>query len=151
LVTGTARLGGLCGLNWDSAINSSFWDTDTSHLTYSAGGTGKITTDMKILSTFASSPNSWDFTNETANGTNDYWRMCVDGVDYPRLNWQSLHGDLACPDGVNFVDYAYFATRWSTAGCSSSNNFCGGADMNFSGAVDIQDIAIFVDNWLKGI
>jgi hypothetical protein len=42
---------------------------------------------MKTLSTFTSA--GWDFVGETANGTNDYWRMCVDGVDYPRLAWEN--------------------------------------------------------------
>ena len=101
---------------------------------------------MKTLFTFTSA--GWDFTNETTNGTSDYWRMCVDGMYYPRLNWQSPDGDLACPDGVDFVDFAYFAALWATTGCDSSNNFCGGTDMDSSGKVDIDDLAIFAANWL---
>jgi hypothetical protein len=76
--------------------------------------------------------------------------MCVDGVDYPRLNWQSPVGDLACPDGVNFVDFAYFAGRWLESDCALSNNFCGGTDMDSSGTVDMQDLAMFAENWLSG-
>ena len=45
-VTGTTNIGGLCGRNWDSSINSSFWDIQTSKLTYSAGGTGEMTADI---------------------------------------------------------------------------------------------------------
>jgi hypothetical protein len=104
---------------------------------------------MKTLSTFTSA--GWDFTGETANGTNNYWRMCIDGADYPRLNWESMAGDFACPDGVNFVDFAYFAARWPMAGCNSSNNFCGGADINTSGTVDLADFAIFANYWLDGL
>jgi len=140
--------GGLLGYNIGT-ITACFWDINTSGLNTSAGGTGKTTAEMKTLSTFTSV--GWDFTNETANGTSDIWRMCTDGIMYPRLNWQSLYGDLACPDGVSFVDFADFAARWLTAGCSSSNNFCGGADMDFSGVVDMTDFAMFADNWLEGI
>jgi hypothetical protein len=145
--------GGLLGYKSTGGIvTACFWDINTSGLNTSAGGSsvqGKTTVEMKTLSTFTSA--GWDFTNETANDTNDYWRMCTDGVDYPRLNWQSITGDLACPDGVNFVDFVYFAERWQTTACDSSNNFCGGADIDFSGKVDMQDIAIFADSWLEGI
>ena len=150
-VSGYLLIGGLVGANanYGSIVVSSFWDINTSGQTTSASGTGMTTEQMQTLSTFTSA--GWDFTNETANGTSDYWRMCVDGVDYPRLNWQSLDGDLACPDGVNFVDFAYFAERWLESDCDPfSNNFCGGADMDSSGTVDMQDLAIFAENWLNG-
>ncbi|MGD0573673.1 MAG: hypothetical protein ABSB11_11740 [Sedimentisphaerales bacterium] len=137
------------------SISGCFWDMNTAGQTIGVGfhnspiGVfGRTTAQMKTLSTFTSA--GWDFTNETVNGTSDYWRMCVDGVDYPRLNWQSPDGDLACPDGVNFVDFAYFAERWRTTGCNSSNNSCGGTDMDSSGTVDIQDLVIIAANWLTG-
>jgi len=145
------------GSSSSGTITVCFWDTQTClpvtvgvGFGTSAGVTGKTTVQMKTLSTFTSPPASWDFTNETTNGTNDYWRMCADDVDYPRLNWQSLDGDLACPDDVSFIDFAYFAARWSTAGCSSSNNFCGGADLNYDGVVNLVDFAIFAGQWLAG-
>ena len=85
-VSGTTNVSGLVENN-DGIIVSSFWDTNSSGQTTSAGGTGMTTAQMQTLSTFTSA--GWDFTNETANGTNDYWRMCVDGVNYPQLNWES--------------------------------------------------------------
>jgi hypothetical protein len=146
--------GGLVGEN-DNLVSASFWDINTSGqgsgVGYgsSDGVTSKNTSEMKIQSTFTSA--GWDFLGETVNGTDDIWRMCVDGVSYPRLTWEyARNGDFACPDGVNFVDFAYFAPRWLTAGCSLSNNFCGGADMDFSGTVDMLDLKLFADNWLKG-
>ncbi|MGA2093665.1 MAG: hypothetical protein ABSH16_09700 [Sedimentisphaerales bacterium] len=138
--------GGLIAFK-DGTVTASFWDVNTSGLTTSTGGMGLTTAEMKTLSTFTSV--GWDFTNETVNGTADVWRMCTDGVYYPRLSWQSLDGDLACPDSVNFVDFTYFADRWLESDCASSNNFCGGADMDTSGAVDIADLAIFSENWLS--
>jgi hypothetical protein len=151
--------GGLAGYNdgdfaacfWDTDINEWFTQTGTTGVGggSSAGVTGKTTDEMKTISTFTAA--MWDFTNERANGTNDYWRMCVDGVDYPRLNWQLPAGDFACPNGVNFVDFAYFAGRWQESDCTVSNNYCGGADMHTSGTVDMQDLTIFAGQWLTGI
>ncbi|MCX5634999.1 MAG: hypothetical protein NTW55_04035, partial [Planctomycetota bacterium] len=148
-VTGTGSyVGGLVGEN-DGTITACFWDIETSSQSSSAGGTGKNTADMMKQSTFTDV--NWDFTNETTNGTNDYWRMCVDGVDYPRLNWQSTDGDLACPNGVNIEDLDYFVQRWLLADCDSSNNFCGGVDIDISGMVNLTDFAIFADHWLEGV
>jgi hypothetical protein len=147
-VSGTSYIGGLVGINSGSGtITACFWDIQTSNRPTSAGGTGKTTTEMQTLSTFTSA--SWDFTNEITNGTNEMWRMCADGVDYPRLNWQSIQGDFACPDGVYLEDLIFILDRWLTDNCSQANNFCGGADLNFSDAVDLTDIAIFAENWLR--
>ena len=149
--SGSFCVGGLVGWeNNGSGIVSSFWDINTSGQTTSTGGTGKTTAQMKTLSTFTSA--GWDFTNETANGTNDYWRMCVDGVNYPQLNWgYARYGDFACPDGVGMEDLSYFVQRWLESDCSyANNNDCGGTDMDASGAVDFKDFAIFAENWLSG-
>ena len=60
------------------------------------------------------------------------------------------HRDLVCPDGVNFADFTYFAERWLESDCALSNNFCGGADMDSSGKIDMDDLEIFAANWLNG-
>jgi hypothetical protein len=65
--------GGLLGTSSSGAFNSSFWDTQTSGRTISGGGTGRTTAQMQTQSTFTSA--GWDFTGETANGTNEYWQM----------------------------------------------------------------------------
>jgi len=146
-VSGAVRyMGGLVGIGYFSVVNGSFWDTQTSGRTTSGGGTGKTTAQMKTLSTFTSA--EWDFTNEIANGTNNYWRMCVTGVDYPWLNWESIAGDFTCPDGVNMEDLGYFVQRWLENDCASSNN-CGGSDMDASGTVDMTDFALFASHWLE--
>jgi len=73
-VNGTEySIGGLVGYNNSGYIANSFWDVDTSGQTSSDGGEGKTTAEMKTLSTFTSA--SWDFINETANGTCNYWQM----------------------------------------------------------------------------
>jgi hypothetical protein len=151
-----SAIGGLLGKNWGS-LTGCFWDIQTSGKSVgvgtgtSTGGTGKSTADMKKLLTFTSGPDSWDFTNETTNGTNDYWRMCTEDVDYPRLNWQSTDGDLACSNGVNIGDLDTFIQRWLMETCTVANNFCGGADINKTGMVNLVDFAILAENWLAGI
>jgi hypothetical protein len=147
-VSGISLVGGLVGANAGS-ISRSFWDTETSGQTTSAGGTGKTTAQMKTLSTFTNA--GWDFLGETINGTNDAWRMCADGVNYPKLNWKSINGDFACPDGVNMEDLDTFILRWLMGNCTSANNFCGGADINKTGTVNLVDFAILAENWLEGI
>jgi hypothetical protein len=147
--------GGLFGENYSGTANSGcFWDTQTSGQTNgvgqgsSDGVYGRTTAEMKQQTTFTASPYLWDFLGEATNGIDDYWRMCVDGVTYPRLNWQSIAGDIACPDGVNFVDYAKMAAHWGQLGCPTG---CENADINGDGTVDIYDLDLLADNWLAGI
>jgi hypothetical protein len=74
----------------------------------------------------------------------------VDGLNYPHLNWEyARYGDFVCPDGVDFADYSFFAERWLNTNCAN-NNHCGGADMDSSGTVDMQDLKTFAANWLSG-
>ncbi len=92
-VGGTARqVGGLIGFSGrggrsgggNPAANS-FWDTQTSGQTTSAGGTGKTTAEMQTASTFLDA--GWDFVDEAENGTADIWSILED-QDYPRLWWE---------------------------------------------------------------
>ncbi len=54
------NIGGFCGLRYFEIIFNCFWDTQTSGLTNSSGGIGKITAEMKDQSTFTDA--AWDFT-----------------------------------------------------------------------------------------
>ncbi len=47
-----ANEGGFCGDNSAGTITNCFWDTTTSGKATSDGGTGKVTADMKLISTF---------------------------------------------------------------------------------------------------
>jgi hypothetical protein len=87
LVTGSPRgyAGGLVGSGFDSNIDHSFWDIETSGQTISAGGAGRTTAQMQSADTFLDA--GWDFIGETVNGPNDIWWI-LDGRDYPRLWWQ---------------------------------------------------------------
>ncbi|MBN2129785.1 MAG: hypothetical protein JW741_09825 [Sedimentisphaerales bacterium] len=85
----TLEAGGLAGSSWGSA-ESSFWDTETSGQTTSAGGTGLTTAEMQTAAIFLEA--GWDFVDETENGTEDIWWI-LEGQDYPRLWWE--RGDEA--------------------------------------------------------
>ncbi|MFA5056253.1 MAG: GLUG motif-containing protein [Dehalococcoidia bacterium] len=77
-VSGTGvEIGGFLGRNESSEVYNSFWDTETSNQSISAGGTGKTTAEMKTLSTFNGS--GWDIEENTVNINNGY----------PYLSWQT--------------------------------------------------------------
>jgi hypothetical protein len=83
-VSGSIR-GGLCGASGGS-VTGSYWDTQTSGIATSYGGTGKTTTQMNTLSTYV----GWDFIGETANGSNDYWNMATtQNGSYPFLFYEN--------------------------------------------------------------
>jgi hypothetical protein len=74
-------MGGLVGGESDyyADCSASFWDTETSGLTSSAGGNGKTTARMKMQSTFADS--GWNF--------NSTWFISYAyNYGYPDLLWQ---------------------------------------------------------------
>jgi hypothetical protein len=135
-------VGGLVGSNEEGTVTACFWDMQTTGKFGSDGGLGKTTAEMKTLSIFTSA--GWDFVGETANGTADVWRMCSDGVDYPRLSWEfSQWGDFDCPDGVGSGDLLYLSARWLTP------ETIGSADANSDGKVDLSDFVILAAHWLQ--
>jgi hypothetical protein len=54
-VTGNYTVGGLVGLNFGTVSNS-FWDTETSGQSTSAGGTGETTAEMQDVGTLSMVP-----------------------------------------------------------------------------------------------
>jgi len=87
-------VGGLVGSN-AGTITSSYWDTQTSGQTASAGGTGKTTAEMKTQSTFV----GWDFTGTwgIVAGSYPYLR----GVGPPPTPTPPT--PLTCPTGQELV------------------------------------------------
>jgi hypothetical protein len=99
-VTGVSIAGGLVGHNSSGDIVDSFWDTETSGMTTSNGGTGKTTVEMQMESTFTDA--GWDFVeiwNIGKNQTYPYLRV------YPA-------GDLNHDHRVDMLDFAIFADHW---------------------------------------
>jgi len=107
-VIGNNNVGGLIGYILYPNVQNSFWDTQTSGQTTSAGGTGKTTAEMQDVATYTSLETvgldePWDFVDNPLNdiGNEDYWNM--DGINndgYPFLSWQHFPFPLA----------AYFTT-----------------------------------------
>lgn len=87
------NIGGLVA-SGDGTTTASFWDTQTSGQTASAGGEGKTTAQMKAQATFADA--GWDFV--------ETWRM-PEG-DYPRLAWQAVNDPPQVPSGISPPDGA---------------------------------------------
>jgi len=151
-VSGTTDVGGLVGYDDLGVYNRSFWDSDVNPDVNGIGNAtdpdviGESTENMQTESTFTDA--GWDFVGETINGPNDIWDIC-EGTNYPKFVWQIPIGDFVCPDGVNFFDFSFFAERWAEDNCGASND-CDGRDLDLLGSVDIKDLRIFADNWLRG-
>lgn len=147
-VTGASSVGGLCGKNENGIFTNCFWDMQTSGTLNSDGGTGKTTDQMKQKMTFTTSPANWDFVGESVNGENEIWRMCVDGVDYPRLSWEfAKDGDFACGDGVDIPDLQALAANWLAIEEDAPAAFNYSCDANCDGTVDLEDFKTLSDNW----
>ena len=82
-VSGESSVGGLVGYNLGN-VTRSYWDTQTSGQTESAGGTGKMTAEMKMGKTFQ----AWGTCGDEGVWTID------EGRDYPRLWWENQPGDV---------------------------------------------------------
>ncbi len=150
--TGTADgmdyVGGFVGYSHkgDLSISGSFWDVDTSGIGVAGddnyGATGKTTEQMETESTFTDA--DWDFTNESANGDADIWRLCVDRTDYPRLAW-GFGSDYSCPDGVSMEDLFYLSSRWLESGLDPYTS----ADRTGDGVVNLEDHGLLADQWMR--
>ncbi len=86
-----------------------------------------------------------DFINESANGTADIWRLCIDETDYPRLAWEFL-GDYSCPDGVSIEDLLYLSSRWLESELEPYTS----ADRTGDGEVNLKDYDFLAEKWLGG-
>jgi hypothetical protein len=129
-----------------SLVEYSFWNTITSGQTTSSGATGKTTAEMKTFSTFTDA--GWDFTDETVNGTNDIWRMCQDGILYPKPSWvASRTGDFACPDGSDIQDLIIMAQNWLTSESVNPATFNYACDANGNGLINQEDFSKLGQYW----
>jgi len=137
LVTGSGdNVGGLVGSN-NGICTDCFWDIENSGQATSACGEGKTTAQMQMLSTFNNV--GWDFDNT--------WVIC-EYENYPKLIWQLSPADFLCPDGVDLVDLAFLTAHWLHNNCNELNDYCDGADLNWSITVDTGDLEIFCRCWL---
>ena len=57
--------------------------------------------------------------------------------------------DINRDDFVNIFDFALLSEQWLNSNCIESNH-CSGADIDYSGSVEISDLTILAENWLAG-
>jgi hypothetical protein len=130
-------VGGLVGDNYnDGSISSCYFLNMSEPL----NELGKPLTDtqMKLKASFI----DWDFVGETANGYYDIWRLCNEGLEYPKLSWQYLPADIACPDGVAFEDLAELCSQWLFEEIPADASPTSG-----DGRVDFADFVLFANQW----
>jgi len=145
-VSGTTNLGGFTGQDTGTGdYTACFWDADLNPTLDGIGNTAepnvmdKTTTQMQTETTFTDY--GWDFS--------DVWAIC-EGTNYPQLLYQFLVApDYFCPEGVDFMDYGFFADRWLMTDCHLTDD-CNSTDLDASGTVDFNDLNIFNSYWLFG-
>jgi len=85
-VSGDWNVGGLMGAN-NGTVTNSFWDTETSGQSTSAGGTGLNTTQMQDIDTFSGATwNIIEVANPCIHNLAYIWNI-VDDETYPFLSW----------------------------------------------------------------
>jgi hypothetical protein len=55
--------------------------------------------------------------------------------------------DLDGDNDVDLLDFAAFAAQWLQSGCTSSNDWCQGCDIDHSGEVGPADLLEITENW----
>ena len=141
--------GGITGYDQNGSYDSCFWDSEVNsycvgveNIDDPAGVMGRTTLEMQTQSTYTD--HGWDFVGEDVNGVEDIWRLCVDGVGYPRFSWEhDSVGDFECPDGTAGEDLGYFLEHWLSSD--------GRADLNGDGVVTLFDFALFAGHWMEGV
>ena len=68
------------------------------------------------------------------------------GGQYELLSGFWVGGPLCI---VNLEHFATFASHWLDDPCNEGNNWCGGADLNQSNAVTIEDMTTLANEWLN--
>ena len=96
----TDDVGGFIGLKeGEVTVSDSFWNTETSGSSTSAGGTGKTTTEMQTISTFNNTATigldtTWDISLiENFDELNPTTWFIDQSNDYPRLSIQYVAGE----------------------------------------------------------
>ncbi|HXK48918.1 MAG TPA: FG-GAP-like repeat-containing protein [Clostridiales bacterium] len=140
-IGGIYPLGGFLGSSVHTVCSYCFWDTETSGMTVSGGGTGKTTAEMYDKTTYK----AWDLDTPV-------WKI-VDDVIYPYLHWQP-YSELAftvSPSGfgtINGINGQYPKGRNVALTASSNINtvLINWLDLNMQVISDQNDFFYFVTN-----
>ena len=148
-ISGESTFGGLLGSNVDAGrspgvIIGCFWDIEKSGQPTSIRGTGKTTARMQEIETFLAA--GWDFVDEAANGTCDFWQMPAG--EYPKLLYCA--GDSpVMPEGSGTADEPYLIRDARDLGTVW---FEPSAHYRLDASVDLSGITWFVAvvPWFEG-
>lgn len=116
--------GGLVGFDNDTAsttIINSFWNTQTSGINTSAGGSGINSSTMRNQSTFVQA--GWDFQCKSTNGNLDIWGIYSNSNSgFPFLSFQGLVSE-SCPTWVGTQNTQWNDTaNWLTGSVPTGND-----------------------------
>lgn len=132
------NVGGFAGVNWSGSIEGCFWDIQTSGI-IAGDGQGKTTAEMQSKALFIDA--DWDF--------EEVWTIC-DGLQYPKLQWQISAADYVCPYGVGNEDFAVLSRCWLVnVSLLPPDSLCYAADLDGDGVVELSDLLLFADQWLR--
>jgi sulfatase modifying factor 1 len=154
-------------LNWTYTISYPYCRTEVGEFENSASPYG----------TFDQSGNVWEWTEATISGANrgirggsfdltiaSYQQGLFRNYTLPTYEAWSVGfrvcrvaPEPSCPSAdlsgdcfVNMKDFALLASAWQRTGCVAPD-WCGGADINTSGAAGLDDLAELVSQWLTGV
>lgn len=134
---GSTDVGGFLGVNENISVTlANFWDIEASGRTEGVFGTGLRTLQMFNQAPFLNA--SWDFVDETLNGTHDYWKC--PSRSYPILSWQDYT--------VGVVELGQLADAWLTD--SQDPNIIYPVDYWQDLAIDLKDFTVLSQSWLGG-
>ncbi|NQV33260.1 MAG: leucine-rich repeat protein, partial [Phycisphaeraceae bacterium] len=110
-VVGATDVGGLIGSS-SGAVESSFWEVDTSVRVFSAGGVGRYSSQMAEAQTFLDA--GWDFSGNPGQGVDPVWYMAglqprpvLLGTGHFSVNAQSSPGGGVIEPGQGVYDYVH--------------------------------------------
>ena len=63
----------------------------------------------------------------------------------------TLIADTSIDGSVDFQDFARLASRWLEEDCGYLDEWCEGADIDWSSSADIEDLAIITQQWLESV
>jgi len=125
------------GCFYDNQINPSLTGIGDGDDPY--GLTGETTANLMSGATFADA--GWDIVTSDNQPLKNIWRMCEDGIDYPRLSIEYLDADFACPDGIDHYDLAVLSDEWMQGLLGTD------VDFDLDGQVNFCDFSILAAAW----
>ena len=97
---------GLAGFSRSTIIEKCYYSDNP----YDNDWPGNLSTDAQF---WYSGETGWDMTGETANGSDDLWKV-IDGYGYPWLNYETamIEGDFDKNESVDIFDFGILSENW---------------------------------------